>query len=179
MGIIQKPAGPKDQTWATISSLWFGQLSPITCELNLCGQLWEFIAIAIKEDKAEHERDHKRTSTCKKVRPKRDLAPFPLLSQYKIQPNLNEARTAQGILVKVWGRWGSVAFEWSNKHKRRQKCHFSRLPSKGSFEWISLVVGQHFKVLSGLLLKWLNAFRGLFVYVHVSGTPSYISLFFF
>lgn len=33
---------------------------------------------------------------------------------------------------------GGAAFEWSNKHKRRQKCHFSCLPSKGSFEWGSL-----------------------------------------
>lgn len=172
MGIIQKPAGPKDQTWATISSLWFGQLSPITCELNLCGQLWEFIAIAIKEDKAEHERDRgpQKDKHLQESAPQTRLGPpFPAWPIQK-PAEFEWSEDSPGDTCQGMGGVGSVAFEWSNKHKRRQKCHFSRLPSKGSFEWISLVVGQHFKVLSGLLLKWLNAFRGLFVYVHVPRT---------
>lgn len=137
MRIIQKPAGPKDQTWATIlvSSLWFGQLSPITCEWNLCGQLGEFIAI--KADKAEHERTK---GTTKGQALARNSSPQ---SRLGLLPCLANTKTS-----RIWmkpgpgdiqgGGTGGVDFEWSNKHKRRQKCHFSCLPSKGSFEWGSL-----------------------------------------
>lgn len=38
------------------------------------------------------ERDHKRTSTCKKLLPQNETWPPSLLGQYKNQPNLNEAR---------------------------------------------------------------------------------------
>lgn len=81
------------------------------------------------------ERDHKRTSTCKKLLPpKTRLGLLPCLANTKT----SRIWMKSGPGDTQGGGTGGVAFEWSNKHKRRQKCHFSCLPSKGSFEWGSL-----------------------------------------
>lgn len=59
------------------------------------------------------ERDHKRTSTCKKLLPPNETWPPSLLGQYKKQPNLNEARAARGILWRrgVWPLNGQISIK--------------------------------------------------------------------
>lgn len=85
--------------------------------------MWSALGIHRRHKRGQSERDQKGQALVRKHPP--PPAPHSLLANSKNLPNLNEARAAQEGGEEWEDGHQGVAFEWSNKHKRRQKCHFS------------------------------------------------------
>lgn len=87
--------------------------------------MWSALGIHRRHKRGQSERDQKGQALVRKRLPSPLPPPHSFLANSKNLPNLNEARAAQEGGVEWEDGHQGVAFEWSNKHKRRQKCHFS------------------------------------------------------